>query len=114
MTEEDYNDWTFEACDTCNRLLQEFDYFNDTDELPTKWLCVGRIVKPENPKNQHQEHNEIRVCLWDNTKPHGKACFDWTPYEVQTVAVALNFAVGDYLVEFQPRPSQLTNKDGSK
>lgn len=106
MDEKEYNDWMHKACDTCDRIAQEFDYFNDKDEHPTKWFCFGRIVKPENPKDEHEEHNEIRVCLWDPTKPEGKACFDWTPWEVQTVLVGLCFAVSDYLIEFQPRPLQ--------
>lgn len=106
MSERKYNDWAHEACETCNRISQEFDYCNDTDELPTKWLCFGRIIKPENPKDEHEKHNEIRVCLWDPTKPDSKACFDWTPFEVQTVSVALGFAVGDYLIEFQPSAVQ--------
>ena len=102
MTERKYNDWKYEACDTCNRIAQEFDFFEDEDELPTKWLCVGRIIKPEKPKDLHEKHNEIRCCLWDTTKKNNKASFDWTPFEALTTATALNFVVGDYLMGFQP------------
>ena len=102
MDEKDYNDWTHEGCETCDRILQDFLTFHESDELPTKWLCVGRIIKPDNPKDEHEKQNEIRVCLWDHTKSDGKACFDWTPFEVQTLLVALGFAVSDYLIESQP------------
>jgi len=99
MIEEDYNDWSHEKCDTCYRLLQQFDQFNKDDKLPTKWICVGRINKPDNPQDDHEEHNEFRVCIHNKDNPFS---VDWTPYELNCAAGAMFIALQDFLIEFQP------------
>ncbi len=99
VTDTEYNDWTYESCGKCSRLLQEFDYFEDADELPTKWFCVGRLInKSENP-DEHEEVNEIRMCLQGS---EGVQSWEWTPFEASRVGLALTFAVTDFLLELQP------------
>lgn len=97
--EIEYNDWTFESCGKCRRLLQEFDYMKDADKLPTKWFCVGRLInKSENP-DKHEEVNEIRMCLHGSD---GVQSWEWTPFEASLVGLGLGFAVTDFLLESQP------------
>lgn len=106
MTEEKYNDWTVDSCKKCTRLLQEYDFMEDEDELPTKWLCIGRIIKSNPPKDQHDEYNEIRACIQGS---EGIESWEWTPFEASRVGLGLTFAVTDFLLELQPdRTSLLT------
>ena len=99
MPEEDYKDWTVDECEKCNRLLQEFDYMEHEDELPTKWMCIGRIIKPNPPKNEHDEYNEIRICLQGSDEIQ---TWEWTPFEASRVGLGLTFAATDFLLDLQP------------
>ena len=89
-----------ETCDMCHRLGTETSALNDEEDL--MWLCVGEIIKPENPKDLHEALNEIRLCIVRDTSVDDVISFDWTPYEAARVAMALTWAVGNYLVNEQP------------
>lgn len=66
------------------------------------WLCVGEIIKPENPKDLHEALNEIRLCIVRDSSVDDIISFEWTPYEVSRVAMALTWAVSNYLIKEQP------------
>jgi len=99
MTEEEYNDWTVDECEKCTRLLEEVDYMEDEDELPTKWICIGRIIKPNPLRDEHDKYNEIRICIHSSD---GIQSWEWTPFEASRVGLGLTFAVTDFLLELQP------------
>lgn len=89
-----------ETCDMCHRLGTEISALND--EVDLTWLCVGEIIKPENPKDLHEKLNEIRLCIVRDSSVDDIISFEWTPYETSRVAMALTWAVSNYLIEEQP------------
>jgi len=99
MEEGDYNDWSFESCPQCSRLIEEVGYLEDEDELQTKWFCVGRMVNKSEDPDEHEEANEIRVCFQGSM---GIESWEWTPFEASRVGLGLIFAVSTFLVEGQP------------
>ena len=84
----------------CHRLGTEISTLNDEEDLT--WLCVGEIIKPENPKDLHEKLNEIRLCIVRDSSVHDIISFEWTPYETSRVAMALTWAVSNYLIKEQP------------
>jgi len=99
MAGEEYNDWTVEQCDQCRRLLEDFDYLEHGDELPTKWLCIGRMINKSETPDEHEKFNEIRLCIQGSK---GIESWEWTPFEASRVGLGLTFAVTDFLLELQP------------
>lgn len=89
-----------ETCDMCHRLGTEISALNDEEDLI--WLCVGEIIKPKAPKDLHEALNEIRLCVVRESSDNDVICFEWTPYEASRVAMALTWAVSNYLIKRQP------------
>ena len=89
-----------DTCDMCHRLGYEVSSLNDEEDL--MWLCVGEIIKPENPEDLHKALNEIRLCVVRDSSDDDIICFEWTPYEVSRIAMALTWAVSNHLIKGQP------------
>ena len=90
-----------DTCDMCHRLGTEISALNDEEDLT--WLCVGEIIKPENPEDLHEALNEIRLCVVRDSSVNDIISFEWTPYETCRVAMALTWAVSNHLIKKQPR-----------
>jgi len=90
-----------DTCDMCHRLGYEYSVLNDEEDL--MWLCVGEIIKPENPEDLHEALNEIRLCVVKSSSIDDIISFEWTPYEASRVAMALTWAVSNHLIKKQPR-----------
>ncbi len=89
-----------DTCDMCHRLGTEISALNDEEDL--MWLCVGEIIRPEAPKDLHEKFNEIRLCVVRDSSVDDIISFEWTPYETSRVAMALTWAVSNYLIKGQP------------
>lgn len=89
-----------ETCDMCHRLGNEISALNDKEDL--MWLCVGEIIKPDSPEDLHEALNEIRLCIIRDSSVDDIISFEWTPYEASRVAMALTWAVSNYLIKKQP------------
>ena len=89
-----------ETCEQCHRLGYETSAIDEENDL--MWLCVGEIIKPEKPTNLHEKFNEIRVCIIQDKDTDDILSFEWTPYETSRVAMALIWALSNYLVKEQP------------
>lgn len=94
-----------DLCERCYRLGYESSSINEQEDL--MWACVGEIIKPENPKDLHEKFNEIRLCILRDEETDDIVSFEWTPYETSRMAMALTWAVSNYLVKEQPTLSDL-------
>jgi len=102
---EDVEDWATELCERCEMWGFEYAWDEDEKDLdkPLKWLCVGGIIKPDIPKNRHEEFNQVRICILKSLKPFNVSSHEWTPWEALRVVVALGSAISNCIVEDQPK-----------
>ncbi len=99
-----------DLCERCYRLGYESMSINEQEDL--MWACVGEIIKPENPKDLHEKLNEIRLCIIRDEVTDDIVSFEWTPYETSRMAMALTWAVSNYLIKEQPTLSDLEESKG--
>lgn len=109
MNEEEKNllPLDLDTCEQCHRLVYETSAIDEENDL--MWLCVGEIIKPDKPKNLHEEINEIRVCIIRDKDSDEIIGFEWTPYEAARVAMALTWAISNYLHQYQPTLEDIEN-----
>ncbi len=106
MTEEKLiKSLELDLCEKCHRLGYETSAINEEEAL--MWSCVGEIIKPENPKDLHEKLNEIRLCIIRDADTDDIISFEWTPFETSRIAMALIWAVSNYLVDEQPKLDDL-------
>ena len=92
-----------DTCDLCHRLGYEISAITEEEDL--MWLCVGEIIKPDNPEDLHEALNEIRLCVVRDSSVVDFAditSFEWTPFETSRVAMALTWALSNHLIKGQP------------
>lgn len=104
-TEQNLLPLDLDTCEQCHRLGYETAAIDEENDL--MWLCVGEIIKPEDPQDLHEEINEIRLCVLRDSETDDIVAFEWTPYETSRVAMALNWAVSNYLIKEQPTLNDL-------
>lgn len=100
----DVEDWKTELCDRCE--MWGFEYAGDEEgelEKLYKWLCVGGIIKPDVPKDRHEEFNQVRICILKSLKPFKVTSHEWTPWEALRVVTALGSAISNCLIDEQPK-----------
>ena len=100
-----------DTCEKCHRLGSEISAINEKEDL--MWACVGEIIKPENPKDLHEKMNEIRLCIIRDADTDDIISFEWTPFETSRIAMALLWAVSNYLVDEQPKLEELDELQNS-
>lgn len=102
-----------DICEQCHRLGYETSAIDEENDL--MWLCVGQIIKPEDPQDLHEKMNEIRLCVLRDAETDDVVVFDWTPYETSRVAMALIWALSNHLIKEQPTLNDLeVTKDNDK
>ena len=94
-----------DCCSQCHRLGYETSAIDEEKDL--MWLCVGEIIKPDNPQNLHEKLNEIRICLIRGDDINDIVSFEWTPFEASRAAMALTWAVSNYLCKDQPKLEEM-------
>lgn len=94
-----------DCCDKCHGLGYETSAIDEKRNL--MWLCVGEIIKPENPKTLHEKFNEIRICIIRDRSKDEIVSFEWTPFEASRAAMALTWAVSNYLCREQPKLEEI-------
>lgn len=100
---EDIQDWCTELCDKCEMMGYEYAIDEEYDNKHLKWLCVGEIIRPENPKDLHEEYNQIRICILKSYEPFKVTAHEWTPWEASRVIVGLSSAISNTIVGDQPK-----------
>ena len=94
-----------DCCEKCHRLGYETSALDEEKDI--MWLCVGEMIKPDNPKDLHEKLNEIRICLIRSDDVNDIVSFEWTPYEASRVSMALTWAVSNYLHRDQPKLEEM-------
>jgi len=102
LEEEKFLPIETEDCESCERIGWETATLGDGTKFA--WVCVGQIIKPENPSDSHEERNEIRLCLVKSKENLDDIfAFTWTPYEVTRIMLALTWGLSGYLIDNQPK-----------
>ena len=90
--EEGFIDWECDECKTCERAVFHTIHKKENDTAE-KWLCAGKIIRPENPQDLHEAMNQVRFCIADLKTENESKQWSWTPYEALTVSTILQHAV---------------------
>ena len=98
--DEEFIDWECPECEFCECIAYHSVRRKEND-VPEKWICVGRIIKTENPKDLHEALNEIRFCIANLETENETKQWEWTPYEALSVSLILQYGVRDVLKEKQ-------------
>jgi len=116
--EEGYIDWECDECKSCERVAFHAIHKKEKD-IEEKWLCVGKIIRPNNPKNLHDAMNQVRFCIADLSTENESKQWSWTPYEALTVSTILQHGVRAILNdqhddEFQKLKNSLSTAEVSE
>ena len=107
--DDSFMDWECPECKTCECIAYHTVHKKEND-IPEKWICVGKIIRSKNPKNLHEAMNQIRFCIAELHSENESKQWEWTPYEAMSVSTVLSYGVRAILEEQQEKTHKRLKK----
>ncbi len=90
---EDTITWRTDNCESCHQMGIEASRDENKDK-DHQWLCVGEIIKPENPKDLHEKYNSIRLCIINSFEDERIILQDGSKLTIQEIHKDFELFVG--------------------